>query len=72
LTNGFGGTYDWIALAAVGANAMSYLQWTYLPAGATTYSWTVTMPTVAGVYEFRLFPNGVYTLAATSPSVTVN
>jgi hypothetical protein len=71
LSNGFGGPYDWLSLAVVGASERSYLEWTYLPAGATTYSWTVTMPTTAGMYEFRLLPNGAYTIAATSATVTV-
>jgi hypothetical protein len=29
------------------------------------------MPTASGQYEFRLFLNNVFTLAATSPKVTV-
>jgi hypothetical protein len=72
LTNGFGGTYDWIALAAAGAADTSYIQWTYVGAGIATRTWTVTMPTTPGTYEFRLFPNGGYVRAATSPGVTVN
>jgi hypothetical protein len=71
LTNGLGGAYDWLALAAAGASDTSYLNWTYVGAGVTTYSWTVAMP-AAGTYEFRLFLNGVYVRAATSPRVTVN
>jgi hypothetical protein len=71
LTNGLGGAQDWLALAATGAANTSYLQWTYVGAGVTTRTWTVTMPTTAGTYEFRLFPNNGYTLAATSPTVTV-
>jgi hypothetical protein len=30
------------------------------------------MPSTPGTYEFRLFLNNGYTLAATSPPVTVN
>ena len=52
------------------ANA-SYLQWTYVGAGVKTRTWTVTMPTTPGIYEFRLLLGGGYTLLATSPSVTV-
>ena len=71
LANGLGGATDWLALAAVGASDGSYLQWTYVGAGVTTRTWTVTMPTAGGVYEFRLFLNGGYVRAATSPAVTV-
>ena len=38
----------------------------------TNRTWTVTMPSTAGQYEFRLFPNNGYTLAATSPVVRVD
>src|SRR5262249_5106996 len=37
----------------------------------TTRTWTVTMPTTTGTYEFRLFLNNGYTRAATSPPITV-
>jgi len=71
LTNGLGGSTDWLALAAVGAADATYLQWTYVGAGVTTRTWTVTMPTAPGQYEFRLFLNNGFTRAATSPPVTV-
>ena len=71
LTNGPGGSTDWLALAATTAPNTSYLQYTYVGAGVTTRTWTVTMPTTPGTYEFRLFLNGGYTRAATSPPVTV-
>jgi hypothetical protein len=71
LTNGAGGASDWLALAATGAGDTSYLQWTYVGSGVTTRTWTVTMPSTPGTYEFRLFLNGVYVRAATSPPVTV-
>jgi hypothetical protein len=71
LTNGLGGAADWLALAATGSPSTSYLQYTYVGSGITTRMWTVTMPTTAGTYEFRLFPNNGYTVAATSPAVTV-
>jgi subtilisin len=70
LANGSGGASDWIALAAVGASPLSYLQWTYVGAGVTTRTWTTTMPVAGGVYEFRLFLNGGYVIAAASPPVT--
>jgi len=71
LTNAPGGASDWLALATVGSPATSYVQWTYVGAGATTRTWTVTLAT-PGTYEFRLFLNGGYTRAATSPAVTVS
>src|SRR5262249_25683292 len=67
-----GGSTDWIALASTSAPNTSYLQYVYVGAGVTTRTWTVTMPTTPGTYEFRLFLNNGYTRAATSPAVTVN
>jgi subtilisin len=72
LTNGFGGSADWLALAATGSPDTSYLQWTYVGAGVTGRPWTVTMPSTAGAYEFRLFLNNGSVRAATSPAVTVD
>jgi subtilisin len=72
LTNGYGGATDWLALAHTGSPNNSYLQLTYVGGTVTTRTWTVTMPSTPGTYEFRLFLNNSYTLAATSPSVTVN
>ena len=72
LADGLGGTNDWLALAPVGSADSNVLQWTYVGAGAATRTWTVTMPTTAGAYEFRLFLNAGYTRAATSPAVTVS
>ena len=71
LTNSPGGAQDWLALATVGAPGSSYLQWIYVGVGVTTRTWTVTMPTAPGQYQFRLFLNNVFTLAGTSPTVTV-
>jgi len=71
LTNGLGGAQDWLALATVAAPSTSYLQWVYVGAGVTTRTWTVTMPTTLGQYQFRLFLNNGFTQAATSPPVTV-
>jgi subtilisin family serine protease len=70
LTGGFGGSGDWLALAATTAPNTSYVQYTYVGAGVTTRTWTVTMSS-AGTYEFRLFLNNGYTRAATSPAVSV-
>jgi hypothetical protein len=72
LTNGYGGGTDWLALARTGSPNNSYIQFTYVGGGVTTRTWTVTMPTTPGTYEFRLFLNNGYTLAATSPPITVN
>ena len=72
LNAGYGGGNDWLALAAAGSPNTSYLQWTYVGAGVTTRQWTVTMPSTPGNYEFRLFLNGGYAVALTSPPVTVD
>jgi subtilisin family serine protease len=71
LTNGLGGSTDWLALASVSAPTTSYLQYIYLGTGTTNRTWTVNMPSTAGLYEFRLFPNNGYVLAAKSPAITV-
>jgi len=71
LTGGQGGATDWLALAAASAADTSYLQWTYVGDGVTTRTWTVTMPSTPGTYQFRLFPNNSYVRLVTSPSVTV-
>ena len=72
LTNGYGGATDWLALSQVGSPATSYIQYTYVGANVTTRTWTVTMPNTPGTCEFRLYPNNGYTVAATSPPITVN
>ena len=71
LANGYGGTGDWLGLAAVGAPDTSYLQWNYVGDGVTDRTWTVNMPSASGDYEFRLFRDYGYTRAATSTAVTV-
>jgi hypothetical protein len=72
LTNGYGGATDWLAFAVSGSPATSYIFYTYVGSNVTTRTWTVTMPNTPGTYEFRLFPNNGYTVAATSPPITVN
>jgi len=71
LTGGPGNSYDWLALAGVGDPDATSIQWIYVAPGATTTTWTVTMPATPGDYEFRLFENNGYTRLATSPTVTV-
>ena len=71
LTNGYGGAADWLALAQTGSPATSYIQYSYVGGTVTTRTWTFTMPSAPGTYEFRLFPNNGYTVAATSPPITV-
>jgi len=69
LMAGPGGATDWLALARVSAADTVYLQWVYVGSGVTNRDWTVTMPTSADSYEFRLFLNNGYTRAATSAPV---
>ena len=72
LTNGFGGAGDWIAFANAAAPDTSVLQYVNVGTNVTTRTWTVTVPTTgSGSYEFRLFRDGGYVRAATSPTVTV-
>lgn len=71
VTNGYGGSGDWIALAEVGAPETYYLNWTYVDAGASEFDWSVSMPSTVGDYEFRLYRDFGYTRAATSPTVSV-
>jgi len=71
LTGGAGGMFDWLAFAATSSPTTIYLQYEFVGNGVTTRTWTVTAPTTPGTYEFRLFPNNTYTLAAKSPTVTV-
>ena len=72
LANGFGGAGDWIAFAPTAAANGSYLTFTYVGTGVTERTWTVTVPSGAGTYEFRLFPNNTYSRAATSATITVD
>jgi hypothetical protein len=72
LTNGFGGPTDWLAFASATAPNTSYLNYVYIGSGVTTRTWTVTVPSTPGTYQFRLFPNNGYTPAATSPTITVS
>jgi hypothetical protein len=71
LTDGLGGAWDWLSFAPTSAPNASYITYTFVGGGVVTRTWTVTVPTTPGTYEFRLFPNNGYTRAATSPAVTV-
>jgi subtilisin len=70
LTNGTGSGSSWIGLARVGAPDTSYLTWTYVTAGQTSFVWTINMPGAPGDYEFRFYKGG-YTRMATSSTVQV-
>ena len=71
LANGFGGSGDWISFAAAGSPNSNYQTFTYVGAGVTTRTWSVTAPSTPGSYEFRLFRDNSYTRAATSAPVMV-
>ncbi len=71
LTNGLGGLYDWLGFTTTTAPNTSYITFVYIGGGTTSRTWTVTMPSTPGTYEFRLFLNNGYVRAATSPTVTV-
>jgi hypothetical protein len=71
LTNGFGGSSDWLGFSATGSPDNSYITYVYIGNGVTTRTWTVTMPATPGTYEFRFYPNNSYTRVATSPPITV-
>jgi hypothetical protein len=73
LTNGLGGSTDWLALteASIADTPGNFLTWIYVGAGVTTRTWTVNMPTTPGQYQFRLYLNDGYVRAAASPLVTV-
>ena len=66
-----GWSSDWVALARVGSAPSVYVTYTYVGAGVTTRTWTVTAPEAPGQYEFRLFVNNSYTQVAVSAPVTV-
>jgi len=71
LVNGFGGQYDWLALAAVGSPYTSNVRWAYVGAGDETTTWTTTMPQTEGQYEFRLFLDNMHFFSTKSPAITV-
>jgi hypothetical protein len=48
LTNGLGGSLDWLAFAPTTAANNTYAEFTYVGAGVTSRTWTVTAPSTAG------------------------
>ena len=63
---------DWVGLYKVGDSNNSYIsgKWGYTN-GLTSGTYTTTVPTAAGSYEFRLLQNNGYTDVAHSNSITV-
>src|SRR5258708_10702754 len=52
LAGGFGGQFDWIALALTSASNSSYVAYTYVGSGVATRTWTVSMPPQPGPSPF--------------------
>lgn len=78
VANGPGNLKDWITLNLASAGDQSYLDWKYLNGtrtapltGLKTATVSFTMPSAAGIYNFRLFANNTFTKLATSVTVTV-
>ena len=71
LTGGAGNLRDWLSFASTDAPDSSYLYYTYVGVGETERTWTVTMPSTPGDYEFRLYYNDSYVREATSPTVSL-
>src|SRR5205085_8999419 len=71
LTGGIGGGSDWLGFARTGTPETSYLQYIYIGLNISTRTWTITVPTTPGTYEFRLYLNNGFVRAATSPTITV-
>lgn len=70
LAGGPGGASDWMTLSKVGTGN-NYLQYVFVGGGVSNREWTVSMPTTAASYEFRLYLNGAFTLAARSTPIVV-
>ena len=78
IADGPGTPGDWIGLFDVNGGVTNYLQWQYLNgtqskpgAGSAAATTQFTMPSIPGTYNIRVFANSSYTLAATSPAITV-
>ena len=81
IANGPGNTRDWVGLYAATApsNDPNLISWKYLngsqsapSSGQTTASLTFAMPSTAGTYQFRFFPNDTFNLLAASPNVVAS
>ncbi|HUO63932.1 MAG TPA: S8 family serine peptidase, partial [Terriglobales bacterium] len=73
LSNLPGNANDWVALAAVGSDNSTYLQYAFLSTlqGTTTKIWAFTLPAATGQYEVRFFQDLSFTRIATSATITV-
>jgi hypothetical protein len=78
VSNGPGGTLDWVAFHLAGADDRTYQQWQFLngtqsppSSGLTSASLQFTAPQTPGTYNIRFFANGGYTKLATSPAISV-
>ncbi|MGI9343206.1 MAG: S8 family peptidase, partial [Gammaproteobacteria bacterium] len=72
VSNNPGNLRGWVGLYEVGQADGAYVEFAYLGEGVTDTTWTVTAPSVAGQYEFRLFLDNGYTQIATSTAVAVS
>ena len=79
LTGTPGNPTDWLALALSASPNTNFLTWAYLngtttpPAnGVTSASFTITLPTTAGIYELRLFANNGYSRLATGSTIAAS
>jgi hypothetical protein len=81
VANGPANPKDWVGMVAVGAPNVqgSILQWMYLngqgtapPTGMSDATLGFTAPATTGSYEFRLYINDTFTVAATSNTLTVS
>ena len=61
---------DWIALTSIDAPAW-WTIWTKSTGGALNGSVSIPLPKTPGIYEFRYFINGGYTLAGRSNSLAI-
>jgi hypothetical protein len=70
VANGPGNLTDWVALAATGSPATSFVAWKYL-GGGTGGTLQFVAPATPGTYEARFLANDGYVVLATSNPVTV-
>jgi hypothetical protein len=78
VADGPGTPGDWIGLFDLNGGVTNYLQWQYLDGtqskpgkGSAAATTQFTMPSIPGTYNFRVFANSSYTLAATSLAIKV-